>query len=98
VRASNGLPSTCSGDMYTIVPKAAPDFVRCSAARGDAVWVFCAAIWLGGLVRIITLGQPEIQDLGVPTLSHENIRGLDVAVNDTLRVSCIQRIGNLDRQ
>ena len=68
MRASNGFPSTCSGDMYTIVPKTAPDFVRCSAARVEAVWVFCAAIWLGELAGIVTLANPKSRILACPRL------------------------------
>ena len=30
MRASNSSPRTCSGDMYAIVPIAAPSCVRCS--------------------------------------------------------------------
>src|SRR5437667_1528310 len=42
--------------------------------------------------------QPEIQNLGVPTLGHKNVRGLDVAVNDAFDVGGVQSVGNLDGQ
>ncbi len=51
-----------------------------------------------GIGRGRDLGQPEIQHLGVPALGHENIRGLDVAMHDALRMRRIQPIGNLDGQ
>ena len=34
----------------------------------------------------------------MPALGHEDIRGLDVSVNDALLVRRIQRVGDLDRQ
>jgi hypothetical protein len=42
------------------------------------------------------LGQTKIQNLRLATLGHENVRGLDIAMNDALRVRGIQRVGNLD--
>src|ERR1035438_6261070 len=38
------------------------------------------------------LRQPEIQDLGVPALGHKDVGWLDVAMNDTRRMSGIERI------
>ena len=38
--------------------------------------------------------QPEIENLGVPALGHKNIRGLDVAMDDALRVRRIERVGD----
>src|SRR6266849_1139520 len=40
--------------------------------------------------------QPKVENLGVPTLGHENVCGLDVPMNDTLRVSRVQSVGDLD--
>ncbi len=48
--------------------------------------------------RDCNLRQTEVQNLGVATLGHENIGGLDVAVNDALRVRGIQCVRDLDRQ
>jgi hypothetical protein len=42
------------------------------------------------------LGQAEIQNLGVLALGHKNVGGLDVAVNNTLRMRGVQPIGNLN--
>ena len=42
--------------------------------------------------------QPEIQNLGVSTLGHKNVGGLDVAVNDAFDVGGVQSVGNLDGQ
>ena len=42
--------------------------------------------------------QPEIQDLRVPTFGHENVRGLDVAVDDACSVSGVERVGDVNRQ
>ena len=43
-------------------------------------------------------GQPEIQNLSVTALRHENVRRFDVAVNDALAVRRVQRVRNLDAE
>src|SRR6267142_5524263 len=42
------------------------------------------------------LGKSEIENFGVLSLSYKNIGRLDVAVDDSLRVGCIQGISDLD--
>ena len=42
--------------------------------------------------------QSKIENLRLPMLSHENVRRLDVPVNDALRVCGIQRVGDLDAE
>ena len=42
--------------------------------------------------------QAEIEDFGMTALGHEDVRGLDVAVDDALGVSGVERVGNLDAQ
>jgi len=44
------------------------------------------------------LGQPEVENFGVPALSDENVRGLDVTMDDSSRMSGIQRISHLNAQ
>ena len=44
------------------------------------------------------LRQSEIQHLGVPALGDKDVGGLDVAMDDSFRVRCVQRIGNLNSQ
>src|SRR5712692_7033515 len=44
------------------------------------------------------LGQPEIEDLGVTALGDEDVRRLDIPVDNSLGMRGIQRIGNLDSQ
>ena len=43
-----------------------------------------------------SLRQAEIQDLRGPAVHEEDVRGLDVAVHDSLRVRRIQAVGDLD--
>ncbi len=43
-------------------------------------------------------GEPEIQNLGVPSFGHKDIGGLDVAVNDTFAVRGIERIRDFNGQ
>ena len=40
--------------------------------------------------------QTEIQNLGLAAIRHEDIRRLDVAMDDALRVRRIQRVSDLD--
>ena len=40
--------------------------------------------------------QPEVQNLGVFAVGDENVRGLDIAVNNAFGVSGVQPIGNLN--
>jgi hypothetical protein len=42
------------------------------------------------------LRQPEIQNLRVSPIRHENIRGLDIPVHDSFRVRRIQRVRNFN--
>src|ERR1022692_4893884 len=42
------------------------------------------------------LGQPEVENLGVPALGDKNIGRLDVAMNDPLGVRGVERVGNLN--
>ena len=44
------------------------------------------------------LRQSKVENLGVSALGDKDIRGLDVAVDNTLRVRGIERVGNLDGQ
>ena len=44
------------------------------------------------------LGQAEVQDLRLPALGDEDVRGLDVAVDDALRVRGVEGVCNLDRE
>jgi len=43
-------------------------------------------------------GQSEVENLGVSTLRYEDVCGLNVTVNDTFCVRCIERFSNLDSQ
>ena len=44
------------------------------------------------------LGHPEVQELHVSGLVHQNIRGFDVAVNHMVRVCILQRIQHLQNE
>ena len=44
------------------------------------------------------LGQAEIEYLRLPTLGHEDIRWLNVAVDDAFGVRGVEPVGNLNRQ
>ena len=53
--------------------------------------------WPAGLVRI-DLGQSEIQDLGVLPPGDENVRRLDVAMDDTGLIGGVEPVRNFDGQ
>ena len=44
------------------------------------------------------LRHAEVQNLGVASFDHEDVRGLDVAMDDALRMRRVQRVSNLNRQ
>ena len=44
------------------------------------------------------LGQPEIQNLRLTSIRHEDVRGLDVPVDDALGMSRVESVGDLDAQ
>jgi len=50
------------------------------------------AVGSGGSV---SFGQAEVENLSVSALSHEKIRGLDVAMDDAFGVGGVEGIGNL---
>ncbi len=56
----------------------------------------CDSDWGTGCGR--DLRQPEIQNLGVAALGDEDVRGLDVAVDDAFGMRGVECIGNLNRQ
>src|SRR6266566_5804586 len=46
----------------------------------------------------MSFSQPEIENLGVSALGHEQVCRLDVAVNNSLRMRCIEGIGDFYSQ
>ena len=66
--------------------------VRIDTDRGERIRA------TGDPNRRFYLRQSEIQNFGVPTLSHEEVGRLDVAMHNALRMRGVERVGNLDRQ
>jgi hypothetical protein len=79
------------------VPSVEPGRVRCCSSTA-AVKVFAEANWLEEPPVSVTLAMAEIENLGVRAFGDEDVRRLDVAVNDSLGMSCIQGIGDLDSE
>ena len=77
--------------MYAIVPSALPGPVR--RATPAAIGAVSSPPPLGR-----TFGQPEIENLRVAASGDEQIRRLDVAVNDPGGVRRLERVGDLDRE
>ncbi len=90
-------PATCSGDIYATVPSAVPGLVKWgSSAVPSSCWPRQSGSRVPACTR--NLGQPKVQNLGMSALGHKNVRGLDIAMNHSLGVRGIQRVGNLDGQ
>jgi hypothetical protein len=50
------------------------------------------------LVLKCDLRKSEVQNLCLPSIRYEDVRGLDVPVNNSVGIGCIQRVCNLDSQ
>src|SRR5579864_1165934 len=55
-------------------------------AQGNALWL------LGDF------SQPEVENLRLASIRDEDVRGLDVPMDDTLRVRGVESVGDLDAQ
>src|ERR1700693_5322649 len=44
------------------------------------------------------LGQPEVENLRLTSIRDEDVRGLDVPMDDALRMCRVESVGNLDAQ
>ncbi len=75
-----------------MVPTAEPGLVRWVATVGAAETPSSACA-LGD-----QLGQPEVQYLGLAARAHEDVGGLDVAMDDPLGVRGVERVGDLDAE
>ena len=76
-----------------------PGLVRCSAEVASvAASVGSTGDFGGGRARggEGDLGETEIENFGVAAFGDENIRGLDVAVNDVFGVRGVERVGDFD--
>ena len=62
----------------------------------DRAVIACCRVDLAPAGRDRNFRQSKIKNLGVPALGDKNICGLNIAVNDALRMRRIQRIGNLN--
>jgi hypothetical protein len=74
--------------MYDAVPSVIPGSVNASMVCIESV----------STTSSLTeqLGEAEVHHLHVTALGHENIRGLDVAMHDALRVRRVEGVGDLD--
>src|SRR5438105_13738988 len=64
-------------------------------ARRDSLSIL-PSYWAGRTGRNRNFRQPEIQNLGVASLRYEDVRRLDVAMDDALGMGRIERICNFD--
>ena len=77
-----------------MVPSAEPGLVRYSSSTDSSS--LCLPIRSCGKTGGCDFGETEIENLRVSTLGDENVRRLDVAMNDALGVRRIQCIGNFN--
>ena len=79
------------------MPSAVPGLVK-SSSEAPAVGQLRSPTSCGFFFSPVYFGQTKVQNLGVPAIGDENVRGLDVPMNDSLRVRGVQRIGNFGPQ
>src|SRR5579862_1742579 len=85
-----------TGIRFRMESKTTPELSKCSSESMVACDMPPAAIM--PLPLGITFREPEIEHFRVSTLSDENIRRFDVAVDNAGAVSSVQRIGNLNSE
>ena len=92
VRLSMDWPRACSGLMYAAVPMTSPSRVPAAVTVGS---LREAAVDFG---RRKCLGQAEVEDLDLTLRRDLDVGGLEIAMDDALRVCRIERVGNLAGQ
>jgi hypothetical protein len=73
--------------MYETVPRATPGLVRLTSS--PSVVVAASARGFGDLFC-----EAEVENFRLAAIGDENIRGLDVAMDDAFGVRCVERVGN----
>ena len=77
------MPQSCAGaGKVLLVDAGGLSCGACEQARGTGA---------GG-----DFGQAKIQDLGVAALRDEEVRRLDIAMDDSFAMSRVKRVRNLD--
>ena len=77
--------------------EAVPGLVRYSRLT-PAVASVCVPRRVEDRLRARDFGQAEVENLGVSALGHENVGGLDVAMDDAFAVRGVERVGDFDGQ
>ena len=80
--------------MYDTVPSADPGIVRSRCVL--ALRARVAAPLDSRARRLRKLGQTEVENLRAVLVADEDVRRLDVAMDDALGVRGVQRVGELD--
>src|SRR5207247_1180801 len=87
LRASTAWPRVCSGDMYATVPTTTPARV-------------VSSVWGAGNIQrrpFVEFRQAEVRQLGVAALRDQNVRRLDVTVQDAGIVRSGEPVGDADQ-
>src|SRR5262249_28072319 len=69
----------------------AGEMLRVNALSGHSLNSGSRAVILG-----VNFGQAEVQNFGVAAFGNENVGGLDIAMDDALRVCSVESIGDFD--
>ncbi len=91
-RASSSSPRACSGDMYATVPSVVPTVVTCSGATR------VTSASPPPRRDIASLAMPKSSTLAWPRSGDEDIRRLDVAMNDAAGVRGVEAIRDFDAE
>ena len=90
LRLSAGLPRACSGLMYAAVPRMTPNCV----SAGLVIVGDCVTLAVDMLTRH-GFGEAKIQHLDGAVRPDLDVGGLQVPVDDSLRMGRVERVGDL---
>ena len=79
------LARACSGDMQATVPSAVPGLVKCWSSIVAVIEFIDAELEEPAGVEP---GQPEVENLGVSALGHEDVCRFNVTVNYAFGMGC----------
>src|SRR4030095_17038375 len=93
LRASLVSLRSCSGDMYGSVPAIPCEAVTVGASGARTAGARALARHTHGVSE--DPRQAEVENLGDPLVSHHDVPGLQVPVNDSVLVRFFERVRNL---
>ncbi len=87
---STGFPRACSGAMYAAVPRITPAAVARAVSVGE-----CEISGDDPFLVLERLREAEVEELDPSLVGDDDVRGLEVAVDDPPLVRRLERLGDL---